>query len=67
MLAIPAGVAEKLEPEEFQRVKSMVGEVFKVDDIDEHGCAWVTKWWKSGRDAQNAHCLALSAHEMEVV
>ena len=67
VLSIPVGVTERLEPEEVPRVLSMVGEEFEVDEIDEYGCAWVTKCWKVERENQDAHSLALSANEMEVV
>ena len=66
VLALPSGVAERLEPDEAPHVRSMVGEVFEVDDIDEHGFAWVTKWWKTGPDSHDAQSLALSAQEMEI-
>lgn len=67
VLAIPPGVTDRLEPGEVERVQSMVGEELEVDDIDEHGCAWVTKWWGEGTESPEAHSLALSAQEMEVV
>jgi hypothetical protein len=67
VLALPTGVTDSLEPEEVERVKSMVGDVLEVDEIDMHGCAWVTKWWGAETESPEAHSLALSAHEMEVV
>jgi hypothetical protein len=65
--SLPSGVIEKVEAEEVDRVLSMLGEVFEIDEIDEHGCAWVTKWWDVGPDEKDAHSLALSAENMEVV
>jgi hypothetical protein len=43
----------------------MVGEVFEVYEIDEHGAAWVEKVWNDP-NGQRSHSLALDAHEMEV-
>jgi len=45
----------------------MVGEVFEVYEIDEHGGAWIEKWWRDGDDVSHSHSLALAPHEMEVV
>lgn len=67
VLAVPTGVTDKLESEEVERLHSMVGDVLEVDEIDDHGCAWVTKWWGAETEFPEAHSLALSAHEMEVV
>jgi hypothetical protein len=67
VLSLPSGVIETVEKEEVDRVLSMVGEVFEVDEIDEHGCAWVTKWWDVGPGEKDAHGLALSAENMEIV
>ncbi len=47
VLSLPSGVIENVETEEVDRVLSMVGEVFEIDEIDEHGCAWVTKYFTS--------------------
>jgi len=34
-----------LLPEDKARIFEMIGGVFTVDEIDEGGQAWVTKWW----------------------
>lgn len=67
VLSLPSGVIEKIEKGEVDRVLSMVGDLLEVEEIDEYGCAWVTKWWDGGPDRRNAHSLALSAENMEVV
>lgn len=67
VLSLPAGVIDMVDAEEVDRVKSMVGEVLEVEEIDEYGCAWVTKWWDVGDDDKDAHGLSLSAENMEVV
>lgn len=46
----------------------MVGETFVVDEIDEHGRAWITKYWPKEPDGSfRGHGIALDAHEFEVV
>ena len=55
------------EEEEREHVNSMLGEVLEVEEIDEWGCAEVTKWWELGNGMSKSHSLHLSAHEMELV
>jgi hypothetical protein len=55
------------EEEDRQDVSSMLGEVFEIEEIDEWGCAEVTKWWELGDGLSKCHSLHLSAHEMELV
>ena len=43
----------------------MVGEVFEVYEIDEHGSAWIEKQWDR-QGGLRTHSLALAVHEMEV-
>jgi len=45
----------------------MIGCIFEVEEIDEYGHAWVTKWWRRGDAHSVSHGLALSPSEMEVV
>jgi hypothetical protein len=51
---------------ERRRAKSMIGEVFTVEEIDDSGLAWVTKWWHLGNGRHDAHGVGLSASEMEL-
>lgn len=57
----------KPEKEEVEKVMSMVGEEFEVDEIDEHGRAWVTKWWRMAENEINAHGIALASQQMKLV
>lgn len=57
----------RLEKDEVEPIMSMVGEEFEVDEIDEHGCAWVTKWWRTGEDESEAHGIALTSKQMKLV
>ena len=63
VLKIAPWLLARLEAPEKVRVRSMVGEVFAVDDIDEWGHLWVIKWFPRN----GCHSLALDTLEMEVV
>ena len=56
-----------LPPDEWRDLKTMIGEVFEVYEIDEHGSAWVEKWWNDADGESHSHSVALASHEMEVV
>lgn len=57
-----------LPPEEIEDVRSMVGGVFEVYEIDEYGCAWVQKTWHYPQSGKSmSHSLSLKQHQMELV
>jgi hypothetical protein len=64
---IEGNLLEALPKDEIEDVRSMIGEIFKVEEIDEHGFAWISKWWDCGEGRRDSHSLALSAAEMELV
>ena len=45
----------------------MIGEAFDVYDIDEHGCAWVEKWWGEPGEHRINHSVGLNSNEMEIL
>ncbi len=53
--------------EEWQDLKTMLGEVFEVYEIDENDGAWVEKIWKQDDGCERSHSYSLASHEMEVV
>jgi hypothetical protein len=68
VLAFGGAWYDELPTHERERVKSMIGEVFEVDEIDEFGQTWVTKWWKNEADETAlCHSVALAPHEMVCV
>jgi len=67
VIAIAESVFNSLLPEERERVSTMLGGEFEVEEIDEHGQAWVTKWWKLSAGETQSHCLGLASADMEVV
>ena len=68
VLKIRPSVIGRLSEADAERVRSMQDEIFEVEEIDEWGGAWVTKWWREGSDYKAlSHSLSLSHDEMEVV
>ena len=67
VLSIPESLKASLAQSESERVTSMIGEVFEIYEIDDHGQVWVEKWWKDGEHDTRSHSLGLEAHEYEVV
>lgn len=59
---------DELSPDEKRDVLSMIGEVFEVEEIDEHGHPWVRKSWPDEEEGTcHSHSIALESQEMEVV
>jgi hypothetical protein len=68
LLEIADSVLRDLPADEQQDLRSMVGEVFEVYEIDKHGAAWVEKCWPGadGACCSRSHSIGLDPHEMEV-
>ena len=61
-------VKRGLPPDECQELDTtMVGQVFDVYEVDEHGAAWVEMLWYDKDGESHSHSLALAANEMEVI
>lgn len=59
---------EELPPDEKRDVLSMIGEVFLVEEIDEHGHPWIRKSWPNEEEGKcHSHSIALESTEMELV
>ncbi len=59
---------DQLPPDERADVESMIGEIFPVEEIDEHGHPWVRKSWPDGVEGDyRCHFIALEPDEMECV
>jgi len=67
VLSVRASVLARMPANERKRIKSMLGDVFTVEQIDQYGAAWVTKWWHHRAGRSSSHSLGLTAEEMEVV
>lgn len=49
-------------------MRSMIGEVFEIHEIDKFGSAWVGKGWNSDDgESYRGHHVALDSAEMELV
>ena len=49
-------------------VESMIGEIFPIEEIDEHGQPWVRKSWPNETEGIcHSHSIALEPDEMELV
>lgn len=54
--------------DEVEYVKSMIGDVFDVYEIDDYGSAWIEKCWDCADNGHHmGHSLALESHEMELI
>ena len=58
---------DDLPNDERVRVLSIVGEILRVHEIDEHGRPWVKKEWWETAESCNIHDVALDADEMLIV
>lgn len=68
LVTLPESFLSSLPADEIDDVRSMIGELFEVNEIDQYGHAWVGKGWTNPEgDRYHGHSLALSPEEMEVV
>jgi len=68
IIALSDSFLRSLPEDEIDDVRSMIGVVFEVYEIDKYGCAWVGKGWSNEEgDEYRGHSVALDSEEMEVV
>lgn len=68
ILSLSGRWLDELPEKEKAEVRSMIGEVFEVEEIDEHGQAWVFKSWSTdSEDEYYGHSVALDPNEMELL
>jgi hypothetical protein len=67
IVALDPTFMHALPQDEIADVRSMIGAIFKIEEIDDYGSAWVSKWWDRGENRSESHCIALAAVEMELV
>lgn len=67
LLSIDWSGMTALAGQEQNDLKSMVGGVFTVEEIDEDGRASISKWWEIGNGHHESHSIQLSPAEMECV
>ena len=68
LLSLTGDWLDNLADDARQRVLSMVGDVFKVEEIDEYGHPCIERWFED-EDTLVRHChwIALDSDEMELV
>ena len=57
---------KSLLPEDHAHISLMIGDVFVVEEIDDGGQAWITKWRSLGGGETDAHGIGLAPSEMEL-
>ena len=68
VISLSQSFIDSLPDDEKDDVKSMIGEVFEVYEIDEYGSPWIGKGWNSeDGETYTGHHVALEPAEMEVV
>jgi hypothetical protein len=67
VLSISNRLLDRLPNVEVKNLRSMIGEVFIVDEIDEYGGVWVEKVWDTGNGTSQSHSYSLDPEEMELV
>ena len=68
ILQLSQSLMRSLPDNEVDDVRSMIGQVFEVTEIDKYGHPWVGKGWHSADgEHYRGHSIALDAAEMEVV
>ena len=65
VLAFSGDWYDKLPVDERERVDSMIGETFEIEEIDEYGQPWVCKRWPNETEGIcQSHSVALEPSEM---
>ena len=68
LIQLPTSLLGELPEDEVEALRSMVGEVFVVTEIDQYGKPWIGKGWNSPEKGDyTGHSLALDPTEMELV
>jgi len=67
LLGLSGKWLDELAADEKQDVLSMIGEVFEIEEIDEHGHPWIRKSWLDETEGKcHSHSIALESQEMEL-
>ena len=68
LIQLPTSLLSELPEDEVEILRSMVGEVFEVTEIDQYGKPWIGKSWSSPEKGEyTGHSLALDPTEIELV
>jgi hypothetical protein len=68
LLGLSGKWLDALPNDERERIRSMIGETFRIDEIDDFGSPWITKEFVAdGSRHVLSHSIALATDEMLVV
>jgi hypothetical protein len=67
VLSVSQDLMTSLPQDEIEDLKSFIGEIFEVYEIDERGGAWVEKVFEDNEKEFKTHSLRLSEYEMELI
>jgi hypothetical protein len=68
LIRLSDSLLSELPEDEVEALRSMVGEVFEVTEIDEYDKPWIGKGWSDpNKGHYTGHSLALASEEMELV
>lgn len=67
LLRISESLLSKLPDDEVIEIKSMIGGIFEIHEIDESGGAWIEASFDHGKELISSHSLNLNSDEIEVV
>jgi len=68
LLELSPQFLKSLPADEIEDVRSLIGDIFKVYEIDSYGCAWIGKGWHNLEEGEYiGHSIGLESHEMELI
>ena len=67
VLSIDSSLLNSLPSDEVNSIKSMIGEVLLVTEIDSCGFAHVEKSWELGSNDYLSHSITLSCNEIQLI
>ena len=67
VLTLSDAFLNSLPENECKEVREMIGAEFEVEEVDQHGQAWVTKLWDRGNGEIDGHGIGLSSSEMQLI
>ncbi|MCB1681993.1 MAG: hypothetical protein KDI65_08665 [Alphaproteobacteria bacterium] len=56
-----------LPADEIENLKSMIGEVFEIKELEGQRGGWIEKWWYFSDGRSMGHEISLAGHELELV
>ena len=67
VLKIEKSIFKGLSNHEIDSINSILNGVFKIEDVDFEGYAWIEKWWQKEDGSSYSHSIRLSAGNFELL